>query len=99
MLQFSGNPVIILTTPLGSFTLSISFANSRSGVGATSDALITIELPIAKAGASFTAVKNICEFQGITAAITPIGTLVVKTCISSLSIGSVEPSILSTRPA
>ena len=33
------------------------------------------------------------------AATTPTGTLVVKTCISSLSIGSVEPSILSTRPA
>ena len=39
------------------------------------------------------------KFQGIIAATTPMGSLVVKTCMSGLSIGRVVPSILSTRPA
>ena len=99
MLHSSANPVIIFITPLGISIVSIIFANSNKGAGAISEALITIVFPIARAGASLTAVKNICEFQGIIAATTPIGTLVVKTCISCLSIGRVEPSILSTNPA
>ena len=56
-------------------------------------------MPIAKAGASLTAVRNICEFHGMIAATTPRGTRVVNTCMSSLSIGKVEPSTLSTNPA
>ena len=45
--------------------------------GASSEDLITTVLPIANAGASLVAVRNICEFQGTIAAITPIGILVV----------------------
>jgi hypothetical protein len=45
--------------------------------GASSDDLITTVFPIARAGANLVAVKNIWEFQGIIAAITPIGILVV----------------------
>ena len=89
----------MFTTPAGNPALSIILANSNNGVGAISEALIIIVLPMARAGASFTAVRNICEFQGIIAATTPSGTLLVKTCISSLSIGRVDPSILSTNPA
>ena len=55
--------------------------------------------PIANAGASLTAVSNICEFQGIIAATTPIGILTVVTCMSGLSIGTTVPSTLSARPA
>ena len=73
----SPNPVITFTTPLGIPVFSISFANSNITAGASSEDLITTVLPMARAGANFVAVKNICEFQGIIAAITPIGILVV----------------------
>ena len=55
--------------------------------------------PLLRAGASFTAVNNICEFHGMIAATTPIGILVVVTCMSGLSIGTTVPSTLSARPA
>ena len=97
--HLSAKPVMIFITPLGKFILSISLANSKRGAGAISEALIIIVFPIAKAGANFTAVRNICEFQGIMAATTPTGTRVVNTCISCLSMGRVDPSILSTNPA
>ena len=99
MPQGSPNPVIIFTTPLGKPAFSINLPNSNNVTGASSDALITTVFPIARAGANFTAVKSICEFQGIIAAITPIGILVVVTCISGLSIGTTVPSTLSARPA
>ena len=97
--QGSPKPVIIFTTPLGISVFSIILANSKSVTGANSDALTTTVFPIASAGASFTAVSSICEFQGIIAATTPIGTLVVVTCMSSLSIGITVPSTLSANPA
>ena len=56
---------------------STSFANSNITAGASSDDLITTVFPIASAGANLVTVKSICEFQGIIAAITPIGILVV----------------------
>ena len=73
----SPNPVITFTTPLGIPVSSTNFANSNIVAGASSDAFITTVFPIASAGASFVAVKNICEFHGTIAAITPIGILVV----------------------
>ena len=97
--QGSPRPVITLTTPLGIPVFSISLANSKRVTGANSDALITTVLPIARAGANLTAVKSICEFQGIIAATTPIGILVVVTCMSGLSIGTTVPSTLSASPA
>ena len=78
---------------------STSFANSNNVTGASSEAFITTVLPIANAGANFTAVNNIWEFQGIIAATTPIGILVVVTCMSGLSIGTTVPSTLSASPA
>ena len=73
----SPKPVITFTTPFGIPVSSTNFANSNNTAGANSDDLITTVFPIAKAGASLVTVNNICEFQGIIAAITPIGTLVV----------------------
>ena len=61
-------------------------------------AFITTVLPIARAGANFVAVKNICEFHGTIAAITPIGILVVIAWMFGLSIGKTVPSILSAKP-
>ena len=55
----SPNPVITFTTPLGIPDFSTNFANSNKVTGASSDAFITTVFPIAKAGASFTAVNNI----------------------------------------
>ena len=95
----SPNPVTTFTTPFGIPVFSISFANSNIVAGANSDDLITTVFPIAKAGASLTAVNNICEFHGMIAAITPIGSLVVMACILGLSIGKTVPSTLSARPA
>ena len=95
----SPNPVITFTTPLGIPDFSTNFANSNKVTGASSDAFITTVFPIAKAGASFTAVNNIWEFHGMIAATTPIGILVVVTCMSGLSIGTTVPSTLSARPA
>ena len=60
---------------------------------------MTTVFPIASAGASFVTVKSICEFQGIIAAITPIGILVVIAWIFGLSIGNTVPSTLSAKPA
>ena len=97
--QGSPKPVIILITPFGNPALSINFANSKRVTGASSEALITTVFPIARAGASLTAVNSIWEFQGIIAATTPIGILVVVTCISGLSIGTTVPSTLSAKPA
>ena len=97
--QGSPKPVITFTTPFGIPVFSINFANSNIVAGANSDDLITTVFPIARAGASLTAVKSIWEFHGIIAAITPIGILVVITCISGLSIGKTVPSTLSARPA
>ena len=57
--QGSPNPVITLTTPLGIHAFSTNFANSNKVTGASSDAFITTVLPMANAGASFTAVNNI----------------------------------------
>jgi type IV secretory pathway TrbD component len=51
-------------------------------------------LPIARAGASLVAVKNICEFQGMIAAITPMGIRVVIACTFGLSIGRTVHSTL-----
>ena len=99
MPQGSPNPVITFTTPAGIPDFSTSFANSNNVAGASSEAFMTIVFPIAKAGANLTAVKSICEFQGIIAATTPIGILVVITCISGLSIGTTVPSTLSASPA
>ena len=73
----SPNPVITFTTPLGIPVSSISLANSNITAGASSELFITTVFPIANAGANLVAVKNICEFQGMIAATTPIGTLVV----------------------
>ena len=73
----SPNPVITFTTPFGIPVSSISFANSNITAGASSEDLITTVFPIARAGASFVAVKNIWEFHGTIAAITPIGILEV----------------------
>ena len=75
--QGSPNPEITFTTPFGMPVSSTSFANSNIVAGASSEHLITTVFPIARAGANFVAVKNICEFQGTIAAITPIGILVV----------------------
>ena len=44
---------------IGIPVFSINFANSKRVTGASSEALITTVLPIARAGASFTAVKSI----------------------------------------
>ena len=89
----SPNPVITFTTPFGIFVFSINFANSNIVAGANSDDLITTVFPIAKAGASLTAVNNICEFHGMIAAITripvigvPIETKKLKGLDSLLSI-------------
>ena len=87
-----------LTTPGGNPTRSTSSAKANSGPGATSDALITTAQPAARAGPTLVAVSNISAFHGTTAATTPIGSRVVNTIMSGLSIGSVAPWILSARP-
>ena len=97
--QGSPNPVRRFTTPGGKPTWSSTRANSRRGAGAISEALITTALPAARAGPTFVAVRNISAFQGTIAATTPIGSRVVNTCRSGLSMGSVSPWILSARPA
>ena len=95
----SPKPEITFTTPFGIPVSSTNFANSNIVAGANSEHLITTVLPIAKAGATFVAVKNIWEFQGMIAAITPIGILVVIAWIFGLSIGRTVPSTLSAKPA
>ena len=97
--QGSPKPEITFTTPFGIPVSWINFANSNIVAGANSEHLITTVLPIANAGASFVAVKNICEFHGTIAAITPIGILVVIAWMFGLSIGRTVPSTLSARPA
>ena len=71
-----GNTVVIKSSELAPAVM-FEFANSNITAGASSDDLITTVFPIARAGASLVAVKNICEFHGTIAAITPIGILVV----------------------
>ena len=89
--QFFSSPVITETTPSGMPASLINLAKYNREHGAISDAFIIIVHPAASAGASLVAVKNICAFQGTIAATTPIGSHEVNTCISGLSIGSVEP--------
>ena len=97
----SAPPLIILITPLGRPVSWTNFANSINGAGANSDDFITTVLPAAKAGATFVAIKNICEFQGIMHAITPIGSLISTTSILGLSIFEMAISlfILSAKSA
>ena len=57
--QGSPNPETTFTTPFGIPVFSINYANSNIVAGASSEDLITTVFPIAKAGASLTAVNNI----------------------------------------
>ena len=95
----SPKPVTTFRTPFGKPVFSINFANSKITAGANSEDLRTTVFHIASAGASLVAVKNICEFQGTIAAITPIGILVVIAWTFGLSIGNTVPSTLSASPA
>ena len=92
-------PEIIFTTPGGNPASSITLPNSNIAAEACSEAFKTTVLPAAKAGPILTATKNNCEFHGTMAATTPSGSLTLNAYISGLSIGSVEPSILSASPA
>ena len=70
-------PVMMFTTPGGKPAWSINLANLSRGAGPSSDAFNTTVQPAAKAGANFTADKNIWEFHGTIAATTPIGSRLV----------------------
>ena len=97
--QGSPNPLSRLTTPGGKPTSSSTRANSSRGAGAISEALMTTALPAARAGPTLVAVRNNSAFHGTIAATTPIGSRVVNTCRSGLSMGRVSPWILSANPA
>ena len=90
---------MMFTTPAGNSAASISRPNSSIGTEACSDTFKTTVFPAAKAGPSFTADRNSCEFQGTTAATTPKGSRLVKTSMSGLSIGNTSPASLSAAPA
>ena len=81
----------MLITPGGKPHSSTSSANLNNAAGACSEALTTTVFPAAKAGAIFVAERNNCAFQGTMATTTPIGSRVVNTCISGLSIGRTSP--------
>ena len=67
------NPVTTLTTPSGKPASLTKCISSTIVALACSEGLSTTVLPAANAGASFTAVKYMGEFQGIIAATTPKG--------------------------
>src|SRR5205823_2726648 len=66
-------PVTTLNTPGGNPALTKSSASSRSDTGVCSEGFATIVLPAASAGASFHAVSNSEEFQGVMVPTTPTG--------------------------
>ena len=88
-------------TPFGRPVSCTNFANSIKGAGASSDDFITTVFPAAKAGATFVAIKNICEFHGMMHAMTPIGSRTSTTSILGLSMFGTGISlfILSAKSA
>ena len=92
------SPATTLTTPAGSSGSQIR-ANSTTLGAANSDGFSTTVLPVASAGATFSAAEITGEFQGISAAITPSGSRTVETRIPGSSGGSVSPCSPRTRPA
>ena len=87
-------------TPGGKPAIAINSPNSNIAAEACSEAFKTTVFPAARAGPSLTATKNNWEFHGTMAAITPRGSLSVKTNKSGLSIGSeFHHLFLSAQPA
>src|SRR5947209_14780006 len=58
-------PVTTLTTPSGTPASKQYSASLKVVIGVSSEGLITIEQPVASAGATFQAASSIGEFQGV----------------------------------
>ena len=75
------SPQTTLSTP-GGMRSAVSLANSRQLAEANSLGLSTTVLPAASAGATLLASEMSGEFQGISAAMGPSGSRVVKSCVA-----------------
>ena len=86
----SPSPVITLKTPSGMPASKASSASLRSVRDAFSAALITMELPVASAGANFQEPIIKGKFQGMIAPTTPIGSRWMSPNIFS-EVGAISP--------
>ena len=72
------SPFTILNTPAGKPASWINSANSKPERGAISEGFNTMVQPVAMAGIAFNTIWFIGQFQGVIKAVTPIGSITVR---------------------
>src|SRR3954470_19849998 len=82
-----------LNTPAGKPASAASFANAKAHSGVSSAGFKTTVQPAANAGAILRVIIAIGKFQGVIAATTPIGCLIVMSRLSIAGDGIVSPYV------
>ena len=84
-------PVITLKTPAGMPARSASSASASAEYGVALAGLTTMVQPAARAAPALRVIIEEGKFQGVIAAVTPMGCLITTICWPGLDAGMVSP--------